>query len=210
MAHVSDPAFLVLHGLKLKGFAEADAVAAVVGLPADHVREALASHVDAGRAMRREGRISGFALTPAGRSHHGELLAADVAASGAADTVRGHYEEFLVLNRDLLAVCTAWQVKDLEANVLNDHTDPAYDAEVIGRLRAVHVGVSPVCGGLTGSVARYGAYHPRFEVALAKVEAGEQEWFARPIIDSYHTVWMELHEDLLASLGIDRASEPSH
>ena len=33
------------------------------------------------------------------------------------------------------------------------------------------------------------------------------EWFTKPVIDSYHTVWFELHEDLLATLGIERASE---
>ena len=29
------------------------------------------------------------------------------------------------------------------------------------------------------------------------------------MIDSYHTVWFELHEDLLATLGIERSSEGS-
>jgi hypothetical protein len=28
------------------------------------------------------------------------------------------------------------------------------------------------------------------------------------MIDSYHSVWFELHEDLLATLGIERGSEP--
>ena len=27
------------------------------------------------------------------------------------------------------------------------------------------------------------------------------------MIDSYHTVWFELHEDLLATLGLERAAE---
>jgi hypothetical protein len=27
------------------------------------------------------------------------------------------------------------------------------------------------------------------------------------MIESYHTVWFELHEDLLATLGIQRAGE---
>ncbi len=27
------------------------------------------------------------------------------------------------------------------------------------------------------------------------------------MIDSYHTVWFELHENLLATLGIERARE---
>jgi hypothetical protein len=30
------------------------------------------------------------------------------------------------------------------------------------------------------------------------------------MIDSYHTVWFQLHEDLLNTLGIDRATEGSH
>ena len=31
----------------------------------------------------------------------------------------------------------------------------------------------------------------------------------KPMIDSYHSVWFELHEDLLATLGIERGSEPT-
>jgi hypothetical protein len=29
------------------------------------------------------------------------------------------------------------------------------------------------------------------------------------MIDSYHTVWFELHEDLLSTLGIERSKEGS-
>ena len=36
---------------------------------------------------------------------------------------------------------------------------------------------------------------------------GEPAWVTRPRVDSCHTVWMELHEDLLATLGIDRGDE---
>jgi hypothetical protein len=39
---------------------------------------------------------------------------------------------------------------------------------------------------------------------------GQPEWFTKPVIDSYHTVWFELHEDLLCTLGIERASEARH
>jgi hypothetical protein len=27
------------------------------------------------------------------------------------------------------------------------------------------------------------------------------------VVDSYHTVWFELHEDLLCTLGLERSSE---
>ena len=38
---------------------------------------------------------------------------------------------------------------------------------------------------------------------------GALDYFTKPILPSYHTVWFELHEDLLATLSIDRASEGS-
>ena len=41
----------------------------------------------------------------------------------------------------------------------------------------------------------------------AKVEDGEPDWFTSPRIDSYHTVWMELHEHLLVALGLERGPE---
>jgi hypothetical protein len=42
---------------------------------------------------------------------------------------------------------------------------------------------------------------------MQKLLSGELDWLTKPIMPSYHTVWFELHEDLLATLGIDRASE---
>ena len=41
------------------------------------------------------------------------------------------------------------------------------------------------------------------------MQAGEKDWFTKPTIDSYHTVWFELHENLLATLGIERGKETS-
>jgi hypothetical protein len=60
---------------------------------------------------------------------------------------------------------------------------------------------------LVAALERYTPYLPRFETALAKLGAGELEWFTKPLIDSYHTVWFELHEDLLSTLGIERSQE---
>ena len=54
---------------------------------------------------------------------------------------------------------------------------------------------------------RLGGYGPRLSSALAKVQGGDGEWFTKPTIDSYHTVWFELHENLLATLGIERGAE---
>ena len=57
--------------------------------------------------------------------------------------------------------------------------------------------------------ARYAGYAGRFATALAKLQGGELEYLTRPIIDSYHTIWFELHEDLITGLGIDRSQEGS-
>jgi hypothetical protein len=39
------------------------------------------------------------------------------------------------------------------------------------------------------------------------VVAGQVDWFTHPLIDSYDTVWFELHEDLLATLAVERSKE---
>jgi len=206
VAHPSDARFLVLHGLRLKGFAEAPAVAAAVGCDDVTVEEQLAKLQAEELVLRRDGRLAGWALTPAGRQAQQSLAADDAADAGATAAVRGAYERFLPLNAELLATCTDWQVR---GEVPNDHTDAAHDAAVLERLRAVHAGVVPVLGDLAAALARYAPYEPRFAAALGRVEAGEGEWFTKPLIDSYHTVWFELHEDLLTTLGIERSQEGS-
>jgi hypothetical protein len=207
MAHRSDTRFLVLHGLRLKGFGEPQAIGAAVGLDAGTVAEHLDKLLADELALHREGRLAGWALTPAGRSEQEQLAAADAEAAGATEAVRAGYERFLTLNAPLLEVCTDWQVK---GGAPNDHRDPAYDASVLERLRAIHDGVVPVLGDLAAALERFAHYEPRLAAALARLAGGELEYFTKPLIDSYHTVWFELHEDLLSTLGIERSQEGAH
>ena len=210
MAHVSDPSFLVLHALRLRGFAEPEVLAESAGLPAGEVSERLTSLAADGLVLRREGRISGWSLSPAGRQRHGELVAADVEAAGARDEVEGAYRRFLGLNADLLEVCTAWQIREVDGEQrVNDHGDATYDKEVVQRLLGVHDRVRPVCAELRDAMARYGGYGARLRHALERLVGGDTQWFTKPTIPSYHTVWFELHEDLLVSLGIERSAEAS-
>lgn len=204
MAHESEPRFGVVHALKLKGFVEADVVANVTGLDAADVTAHLDGLAAEGLATHREGRLSGWSLTPDGKAHHAEAIAAELDAAGCRDVVDGAYRRFLDLNQDMLAVCTAWQMR---GDALNDHSDAAYDKGVVDTLVAIHDRVRPVTVDLRDALARYGRYPDRLRSALEKVLAGEAEWFTKPVIDSYHTVWFELHEDLLSTLAIDRGSE---
>ena len=119
-------------------------------------------------------------------------------------------DDFLALNGTMLAVCTRWQVKDADAQEFNDHADPEYDAAVMAELAELDAGVQPICAALSGALDRFEIYAPRFDYALDKLQNGEIDWFTKPVMESYHTVWFELHEDLLATLGIDRATEQAH
>lgn len=48
------------------------------------------------------------------------------------------------------------------------------------------------------------AWDERFEASLRRVDEGDLSGVDKPREDSCHTVWMELHEDLIASLGESR------
>jgi hypothetical protein len=148
--------------------------------------------VDGGLAIKREGRLSGYTLTAAGRVEHQALVAAEM-TTGEKTAIRFQYERFMELNGDLLSLCTDWQVRP--------------GADVVARLTAVDEGVQPICTALTAALERFGTYGPRLAAARHRFEAGDSEWLTKPLIDSYHTVWFELHEDLLCTLGIDRSKE---
>lgn len=202
-----DTLLVVLHQLRLKGVATTEAVAGGAGVGVEHAIGALRRLEADGLAVRHGGRMPGYALTASGRAAHGAMVGRELATAERRDAVQSWYRAFLVHNAALVAACTAWQVRDLCAGELNDHTDAAYDAVVLDRLERLHVAVVPVCDALTVLLPRFGVYVPRLTGSLEKVRSGLHEWFAQPLIDSYHTVWMELHEDLLVTLHIERSSE---
>ena len=203
--HPSDPETLVLHGLRLRAFPDTDVLAAALAQPEDEVRARLEAFAEAGLVRRVEGaHVTGWTLTADGRREGEQRLAAELDAAGAREAVRDGYERFVALNPELLALCTDWQMR---GDDVNDHTDAAYDQAVVLRLVDLHDRVRPVVADLRQRLARFSSYSPRLRAALEKVTEGERDWFTKPTIDSYHTVWFELHEDLLATLGLERAKE---
>ena len=47
----------------------------------------------------------------------------------------------------------------------------------------------------------------RLQLALTAALGGDQRFVASPRVDSYHSVWFELHEDLILLAGRTRAEE---
>jgi pyruvate, orthophosphate dikinase len=98
---------------------------------------------------------------------------------------------------------TAWQVKD--EGIANDHSDAGYDGEVLQRLAAFQeraVSLLRRIGSLAPRLEWYGA---RLSRAAQRIAAGDVAYIAKVVIDSYHTVWFELHEELLTLAERKRA-----
>jgi hypothetical protein len=190
---LDDAAWALLHELRLRG---------KVSEAGGEVDAAVVTRlVEGGFATRTR---SAVVITAVGRTTH-ETWARCTPGSDAEAALRRAYDRFLPLNADLIRVCNDWQVR--AGDVHNDHTDVEYDWSVVDRLRALHDRSSPVTRSMATSITRFDAHRTRLRVAIRRVEAGEHDWFTSPRLDSYHTVWMQMHEDLLLALGIDRATE---
>jgi hypothetical protein len=152
---------------------------------------------------------AGWTLTESGRSENERQLARELAATNSNSSIHRAYLTFLPHNDRLLRACTDWQLRPAGADPLavNDHTDKEWDQRVLTTLSTLSQQLRTICHELGQRLARFQGYDDRFTAALARVEQGELTWVARPRVDSCHTVWMELHEDLIATLGIRRGAE---
>lgn len=201
----SDPRFRVLHALRVKGFAKTDVLAELTGLAVSEVEGELSGLQHHELAVFREAR-SLWQMTPKGREEHATALAIDVHHPHLREALSEHYNPFLVLNEEFKELCGEWQLKDGSAN---DHSDTMYDRRIVERLLAVDARVQPICHELGVVLERLSSYAPRLRHTAERVDAGERNLFTGVMCGSYHDVWMELHEDLILTLGIDRAYEGS-
>jgi hypothetical protein len=212
MTHPSSADLRVVHALRVRGFIDTPLVAEVAGMAVDEASVLLTGLEEAGHARHREGRMSGWMLTSDGRARGEALLAEELSGAGCRGEVESAYSQFLEGNQGFLGLCTDWQLRPDPADpsgepIVNDHSAPDYDEAVIDRLAETDSIVQPVCESLAVVLERFGGYGERFATALDRVTGGDPEWFTKPMIDSYHTVWFELHENLLATLGIQRSRE---
>lgn len=195
---------LVLHTLRCLGFAGCPRIAAAVGLSESEVESSLIDLAVAGLVTHLRGEFGGWGLTDAGRVADAERITGELDAAGARVAVKAAFDGFLVLNPELLDLCTAWQLRPVDGVMtVNDHRDSSYDARVLDRFASLHERAVVVCGELSAALPRFDRYRVRLTEALRRADAGELGYVADDI-GSYHAVWAELHEDLLATLGIPR------
>lgn len=199
----TDTGLLVLHALRCVGTAGLARVAAATGLGESDVESELIDHAVAGLVTR----ITAFgvwSLTDTGRVVDAERITDELESAGARTAVTAAFDGFLVLNPELLDLCTAWQLRSIDGVMIaNDHSDPSYDARVLDRFAEFDQRAAVVGAELSSALPRFGRYRARLTEALDRATAGELAYVADSTA-SYHVVWAELHEDLLATLGIPR------
>ncbi|MFJ9691467.1 transcriptional regulator [Kitasatospora sp. NPDC101183] len=195
---------LVLHALRCAGAVGVARLGAITGLDEAEAESELIDLGAGGLVTRLSGGMPVWGLTEAGRAADAERIAAELESAGARGRVTAAYERFLVLNPELLDLCTAWQLRSVGGVLsVNDHGDPGYDAQVLARFADLDGRAAVVCAELSAALPRFGRYRVRLAGALERAAAGELAYVADGT-GSYHVVWAELHEDLLATLGLAR------
>lgn len=181
---------LALHAVRLKGFADTGAVAARFGLDAAQTGEELLDAEAYGWVTRSAfAGLAGWSLTEAGRRRDEALLSEELDGAGARGAVVAVHDAFVPLNEQATQAFTAWQL--------------GMAGDLPGGFTALADALHPLEQRLTAYLARFGGYHHRFAAALAQA-AADPAWITGMEVDSCHRVWFELHEDLIASLGIAR------
>jgi hypothetical protein len=203
----ADTELLALHGLAVKKAGSPAAVAAVLGVEETEVEAALEAAVEAGRAAGAKGT---FMVAPAGREWLDQQYPVVYAEFREDPAATETYERFERINRELLSLFTDWQMIPSAGGerIPNDHSDSDYDAGIVDRLGAQHERAEKVLDRFAELDPRLGVHKQRLDDAYDKVLAGDLDWVSGVRIDSYHTVWFELHEDLLRMLGREREEAP--
>ena len=191
--------------LALKGAATAANVAEVLGCAVDDVTPIVADLVSADQAQELP--ADRFRLLPIAQERVAEHFATDSARLGPV--IEPLLGDFHAANDDLKQVMNAWQTREVDGETVpNDHTDAGYDASVVDRLEAdVHPAIISIIDVVAAAEPRFRRYADRLADALASIRAGDEQMVAHPMRPSFHTVWFELHEELIRLTGRNRADE---
>ena len=199
MSHHTPADVLVLHAVRTLGYGDTARIAARVGLAEDEVRDHLLDAQAHGwAAYSSYAEEGGWSLTEAGRAQGERLLAAELDGVGARAVAEEVYRDFLPLNDVVVAACTAWQLAEMG---IGEQTMTL--TETIATLQGPATALAGIEARLSSHLDRFAGYQHRFTTALTKA-GDEPAWITGTDRDSCHRVWFELHEDLIATLGLVR------
>ena len=212
MSQDSTPELLILHAIRLLGFANSDAIAARAGSSAAEAARVLDEADGHGWVQHLAfADLEGWSLTDTGRAENERQLAAERQFADPDNTIVAVYRDFLPLNMRLVRAVTEWQINPTGDDKFapNDHGDAAWDERVLNELTTLGTELAPLVQRLTDVLTRFNGYAERYRAALRRAVNGEPDWIDKTDVDSCHRVWFQLHEDLVSTLGIDRGTELS-
>lgn len=186
---VTDADFIVLHRVRIRGTMTRESL---IVLPGPEDGAAIDRLIAAGLLMAVGDRV---ALTGPGREKHLSLLRASLEEDAVRVLDDLYDKRFLPLNAEFKVLCTAWQESER--------------LDLIEQLDDVHERLMRFLQETTILAPHVDGYRRRFEAAMSRFLDGEKSALADPLGDSYHNVWFELHEDLIVTLGRNRADEES-
>ena len=209
MSRRSTPELLTLHGVRVLGGPSAAAIAERFALDLGDVRESLLDAQAYGWVSRHDYFGETWGLTERGRAANERMLAEELDATGLRDLVRRAHQEFLPWNVRHGQASTRWQLRPTrwDPQAFNDHSDPVWDDDVLAELEEIDRAFSAVATGLASELQRFDGYAERHTSALRQARAGRHAWVDAPDRASCQLVWIQFHEDLLATLGIPRGSD---
>jgi pyruvate,orthophosphate dikinase len=188
----------LLQVLCLKGRATHEALGAAVGA------DPTAAVAELEAAGLVESTKLGYRATELGRSRADQLYAHERQQAGPV--IDDVYESFVPMNDEVKQIVTDWQMRPVGGELtINDHSDRRHDERVIARLRRTDAKVWTALAPLASALNRFDVYPRRLRRALALIGEGDHSMLAAPLKDSYHTVWFELHEELIILSGRSRA-----
>ena len=206
----SPPDLLVLHAVRVMGMADPASVVRRTGLGPEVVHEQLLDDQARGWVQHVAfADLAGWALTESGRAEGERRLADELDRTGARDAVDAAHTTFVRHNERFLATVTRWQLRPQPGDPLaaNAHDDPQWDGRVLDELAGHGRRLRAVCPPLAAALDRFSGYDVRYATALDRADAGQLAWVDAPGVESCHTVWIQLHEDLVATLGLERGSQ---
>jgi hypothetical protein len=192
----------MMHGIAVKKYCGSEDICSLTRLSSDRVSTLLDEALTTGRVAEVKGR---YMLTPAGQVLLRSSYARSCSALREDADFLSAYEDFEKINIDLKQTITDWQTLSIGGQkVPNAHSDKAYDNSVIDRIGRIHDAVEGILKRLSKQVPRLDRYNGALLNALEKAEDGDIQWVSDAKTESYHTVWFELHEDLLRLVGRER------
>jgi hypothetical protein len=192
----TDTEFRVLHTLRVRGLVATADIAAELQLPQPATDSEMRHLEGCSLVLHRAGRVSGWTLAPTGRSRHVELLEQEQLGNAAQQALETAYDRFVRLNEPFKTLCTEWQMNQQPRRCITE-------------LQTIHPQVQALATTVT-CLGRMTSYGRRFDTALQRLVAGDDTAFTAPLSNSYHDVWMQLHQDLLLTLRRERTAADGH